>query len=137
MQRRGFLIRLTQACAALGTLPTALRASPRSNSTPLHLQDCRIAGSQHYACNAALPRLHINDPLPLHHQPGNLRDERAIEVFWHEHKLGYLPRLDNAAAASLLDRVHVLHGEDIGADDQDEEWELVRLRVYVRHGEAS
>jgi hypothetical protein len=138
MQRRGFLIRLTQACAALGALPTALRASPRSShSAPLHLQDCRIAGSQYYACHAVLPKLRIGDPLTLRRQPDNLHDERTIEVFWRDHKLGYLPRLDNAAAASLLDRAHALHGEVIGVDDPDEEWEPVRLRVWATATETS
>jgi hypothetical protein len=98
---------------------------------PLHLQDCRIAGSHHYDCHKVLAHLHVGDALRLRRQPGNPHDERAIEVFWRKHKLGYLPRLDNAAAASLLDRAHELRAEIIGIDDPAEEWEPVRLRVWV------
>lgn len=54
-----------------------------------------------------------------------------IEVFWRDRQLGYLPRLDNAAAPSLLDRAHTLRAEIIGIDDPDEEWEPVKLRVWV------
>lgn len=62
IQRRGVVIRLIQACAALGTLPTVLRASPRrSRGVPPRLQYCRIAGSHHYDCHTILPRLRIGD----------------------------------------------------------------------------
>lgn len=106
-----------------------LRARASTNS--LHLQDCRIAGSHHYDCHMVLAHLHVGDALRLRRQSGNPHDERAIEVFWRKHKLGYLPLLDNAAAASLADRAHSLHAEIIGIDDPDEEWEPVRLRVWV------
>lgn len=121
-----------QTLAAFGALPVALRAEGRSHARArLHLQDCRIAGSQYYAAYAVLPRLRPGDPLRLRRQPDNPHDDRAIEVFWREHKLGYLPRLDNAAAASLLDRAHLLRAEIIGIDDPEEEWEPVRLRVWI------
>lgn len=128
--RRRFLGTLVAvAGGALGAAVTPLRA--RTPPNRLHLQDCRIAGSQHYDCDAVLPRLRVGHALQLRRQPDNPHDERAIEVFWREHKLGYLPRLDNAAAASLADRTHTLHAEIIGIDDPDDEWEPVRLRVWV------
>lgn len=134
MQRRRFLTGLTGAFATLVATPQlahATTAGPSPVREPLHLQDCRIAGSHYYDCDAVLPRLRVGDALRLHRQSENPHDERAIEVFWGEHKLGYLPRLDNAAAASLADRAHSLHAEIIGIDDPDEEWEPVRLRVWV------
>ncbi|HET7930916.1 MAG TPA: HIRAN domain-containing protein [Rhodanobacteraceae bacterium] len=114
---------------ALTASVTPLRA--RTPTNRLHLQDCRIAGSHYYDCYKVLAHLRISDVLRLSRQPENPHDERAIEVFWREHKLGYLPRPDNAAAASLADRAHALHAEIIGIDDPDEEWEPVRLRVWV------
>lgn len=132
MERRGFLARKGQTLAAFGAPPVALRAEGRSRArTRLHLQDCRIAGSQYYATHTILPSLRPGDPLRLRRQPDNPHDDRAIEVFWREYKLGYLPRLDNAAAAPLLDRAHVLRAEAIGIDDPEEEWEPVRLRVWI------
>ena len=138
MQRRGFLIRLTQACAVLGTLPATLRARPHdSNDTSLHLRDRRIAGSDCYDCHTVLHRPHVGDPLPLRHQPDNPHGERATEVFWHDHKLGYLHRLDNATAASLLDCIQASCAEIIGTDDPEEEWGPVRLRMWADITEAS
>lgn len=139
MQRRRFLIRLPLALAAFGALPGAANAELRADkATQIHLQDCRIAGSHYYDCPDVLPRLRPGDALQFRRQPGNPHDERAIEVAWHDRKLGYLPRMDNAAIASLLDRTHDLRGEILAVDDPDGEWEPIRLRlwVYVRHGDA-
>jgi hypothetical protein len=126
-----------RSCAALAAAPFAARATARYAAAtplqaPLHLQDCRIAGSHHYDCHEVLSRLQIGGLLRLRRQPDNPHDARAVEVFWRDRKLGYLPRLDNAAAASLLDRAHTLRAEIIGIDDPDEEWEPVRLRVRVQ-----
>ena len=139
MQRRRFLIHLSQALAACSALPGATHAAPQpGRTTHVHLQDCRLAGSQYYDCLAVLPDLRSGDQLQLRRQPDNLHDPRAIEVLWHDRKLGYLPRMDNAAAASLLDRAHDLCGEILAVDNPDEEWEPIRLRVwmYARRGGA-
>lgn len=140
MQRRHFMSRLAQALAALGAAPAIARDAsatrlPAHVDTELHLQDCRIAGSHYYGCHAVLDRLCPGDPLQLRRQPDNPHDPRAIEVLWREHKLGYLPRLDNAAAASLIDRSHLLRAEIIGTDDPKEEREPVRLRVWADFNE--
>lgn len=139
MQRRRFLIHLSEALAAFGALPGAANAKLRAdNATQIHLQDCRIAGGHYYDCPDVLSDLRPGDALQFRRQPGNPHNERAIEVLWHDRKLGYLPRLDNAAAASLLDRTHDLRGEILAVDDPDEEWEPIKLRlwVYARHGDA-
>jgi len=128
--RRRFLGALAAAIGSpLIAVAAPLRA--RAPSHRLHLQDCRIAGSHHCECHKVLAHLRVGDALRLRRQSDNPHDERAIEVFWRNHKLGYLPRLDNAAAASLADRAHALHAEILGVDDPDEEWEPVRLRVWV------
>ena len=133
--RRHFIGAFAATVAALcsGGLPRPLRA--RAPSGHLHLQDSRVAGSHYYDCHAVLDRLCLGDALQLRRQPDNPHDPRAIEVFWREHKLGYLSRLDNAAAASLIDRTHVLRAEIIGVDDPKEEWEPVRLRVWADFSE--
>jgi hypothetical protein len=129
--QRHFIGALAATVAALctGGLPRPLRA--RAPSGRLHLQDSRIAGSHYYDCHAVLDRLRPGDSLQLRRQPDNPHDPRAIEVFWRRHKLGYVSRLDNSAAASLLDRAHTLHAEIIGIDDPHEKWEPLRLRLWV------
>jgi len=132
MQRRHFLAHLSQTLAALGLLPAAPSACLFPGVTKrLHRQDCRIAGNHYHDAHAVLPQLRPGDPPQLRHQHNNPYDERAIEVLWQECKLGYPPRLDNAAIASLLDRSHGLRAEITGIGGPDEEWEPVRLRVWV------
>lgn len=133
MQRRRFLARTSQAFAALTSAPALAGISARTSAsaTP-HLQDCRIASSQHYDCDTVLSRLHVGEPLRLARQPGNPHNPRAIEAFRHTHKLGYLPRMDNAAAASLLDRAQALRARTIDLDNPDAAWKPVRLRVWVQ-----
>ena len=128
--RRRFLSGVLASVSA-ALLPRFAHAKSRNQSSWLHLQDCRIAGSHYYALEQVMPRLRIGATLQLQRQADNPHDERAIEVFWHQHKLGYLPRLDNAAAASLLDRTHSLRAEIIGLDDPDDAWEPLRLRLWV------
>jgi hypothetical protein len=138
VQRRPFLIRLAQTFVAPLAAPLVARAdsapaatTPTTPPVPLHLQDCRIAGSHHYECHKLLGHLAVGDRVELRAQPANPHDRRAIEAYWHGRKLGYLPRRDNGAAASLLARGHALDAEIIGVDDPAEEWEPVRLRVWV------
>lgn len=131
MDRRRFLSRISRALVVLGLAPVITRANPGPAATTLHLQDCRIAGSHYYDCASALQQLHVGDAIHLRRQTDNVFDERAIEIFWRNQKLGYLPRMDNAAAASLLDRAHNLRAEIIGLDDPDDEWEPITLRVWM------
>jgi hypothetical protein len=128
--RRRFLGALIASMGGpLFAVVTPVRA--RAPSHRLHLQDCRIAGSHHNDFHKVLAHLRVGDALRLRRQSDNPHDPRAIEVFWRKHKLGYLPRLDNAAAASLADREHALHAEIIAIDDPNEEWEPLRLRVWT------
>lgn len=128
--RRRFLTGVLASVSA-ALLPRFAHGKSRRQSIWLRLQDCRIAGSHYYALEAVMPRLRIGSALTLVRQSDNPHDERAIEVFWRRYKLGYLPRLDNAAAASLLDRAHTLRAEIIGLDDPEHEWEPLRLRLWV------
>ncbi len=141
--RRRFLKTLTAATGSLLTL-AALPRPPRAHpagSSHLHLQDCRVAGSHYYDCRTVLAHLHPGHRLSLRRQSDNPYDAHAIEVFWRKHKLGYLPRLDNAATASLADHGHTLHARILATEAPEDAWEPVQLRVWVtttprrnRHG---
>jgi len=98
MQRRHNLARLTRARTAFGVCQRS-RVNPcRPDTAPLHLQDCRIAGSHCYDCPVVPVRLRPGDPLDLRRESDNRHDLRVTAVFWRRHKLDYLPRRDNAAA---------------------------------------
>ncbi len=84
--------------------PVGLRAQ-----TVLLLQTSRLAGLRYYAGSLVWPDMKEGDVLDLRREADNPFDARAVEVYWHGYKLGYVPRANNADVARLLD-----HGAQLG-----------------------
>jgi len=59
----------------------------------------------------------------------NRFDDRAVRVDWQGHKLGYIPRMDNAAVAQLLDRGETLEAAIAGLENSSNPWDRVRVEV--------
>lgn len=57
----------------------------------------------YYDAARVLPELRVGDSLELRREPDNRHDGRAVEVWWRNRKLGYLPRVENAAVAQMAD----------------------------------
>ncbi|MBI2969405.1 MAG: HIRAN domain-containing protein [Gammaproteobacteria bacterium] len=81
-----------------------LGARAASGEPPLLLQISPLAGFQFHSGAAVWDRLRVGDPLRLVRESDNPHDGRAVAVYWQNRKLGYVPRLDNAAVSQLLDR---------------------------------
>ena len=63
-----------------------------------------MAGAAYYDAEQAHPALTQGEDLILKRQPDTRFDRKAIEVFTRNGlKLGYVPRLDNAALSALMD----------------------------------
>src|SRR5262245_33288527 len=62
------------------------------------------AGSRHYEAAMLWHELRNGDRLELVREADNPHDSNAVRIEWRGHKLGYLPRRDNAAVARQLDR---------------------------------
>ncbi len=134
--RRRFFARVGAAVAGIATLfrPGSSAAHAQRNRVRIHLHDCRIAGSHYYECQRVHAWLEPGDRLGLRREASNRHDPRAVEVFWHNLKLGYLPRSDNLAAASLLDRGHRVDAELFTIDAPDDHWEPLVLRLWLEAG---
>jgi len=104
MRRRAF-ISLFPFLSALAWRP-ARAANPRR----IELQRSPLAGFQFYEGERIWSQMAAGDPLHLVREPMNPHDERAVAIFWHRFKLGYVPRNENSAIAQMLDR-----GERLGA----------------------
>lgn len=79
--------------------------------------------------------LEEGDRLCLVAEPDNPHDPNAVAVYWEGFKLGYVPKRDNVAVASLLARGHVVDAEIEALLDEREIWEPLLIRIYVRTGE--
>lgn len=125
MSRRSFLKNLTALIGGL-TLPAVARAGLTTHKT---LQSSPIAGFQYHQGQALWTQLAIGHPLQLIREPENTHDARAVRVEWQDHKLGYIPRLDNAAVSQLLDRGERLEAVIARLAESSNPWDRVRVEV--------
>ncbi len=76
--------------------------------------------------------LTIGAALDLVREPDNAYDSRAVRVDWQGQKLGYVPRIDNAAVSHLLDNGQAVTAEIVGLQASDNPWERIELAAYLR-----
>jgi hypothetical protein len=79
-------------------------AAARAQSVRMLVQSSPLAGFVHGEAAAVFPELRIGDGLELAREPDNAYDPNAVRVEWRGHKLGYVPRKQNAALAWAMDR---------------------------------
>lgn len=96
------------------------------------LLETPLAGVTYYQLIDVRTRLRPGDVLRLQRQPDNRYDALAIEVYWQEFKLGYLPRRSNAVLARLLDAGHPIVAELHSLDFSTDIYDWVEVRVYSR-----
>ena len=127
MSRRLFLERV----AALIGISIAAPVARASVLRKVELQRSPVAGFQYHQGEAIWPLLMVGASLSLVREPGNAYDPRAVRVDWQGQKLGYVPRIDNAAASHLLDAGHVLHAEIVTLRDSDNPWDRVEFAIFL------
>lgn len=127
MSRRTFLKSLTALIGGLALPAVAHAATNRENAKTL--QHSPLAGFQYHHGEALWPQLAIGQTLQLVREPGNRHDDRAVRVDWQGHKLGYIPRLDNAAVSQLLDRGERLDAIIAGLQNRSNPWGRVMMEV--------
>lgn len=106
-------------------------AAARADSIRILVQSSPLAGSQYYALAAQWPAMRVGDALDLVREPGNRHDRHAIRVEWRGHKLGYVPRAENAAVAAALDGGERLVARIARLSDDPNPWRRVEFEVYV------
>ena len=62
------------------------------------------AGLRYHEAKTVWAEMKIGDALTLVREADNLYDINAVRVEWNGHKLGYIPRSENAGVARQLDR---------------------------------
>lgn len=95
------------------------------------LQDSPLAGFQYHAGKAVWPALRVGDALTLTREPDNPYDPRAVRVDWQGHKLGYVPRRENADVARLLDNGQPLTARISRLAEGRDPWSRVRFEVVL------
>ncbi|MCC6532140.1 MAG: HIRAN domain-containing protein [Burkholderiales bacterium] len=131
MGRRRFLETLA-ALVGIGITAPARAAAARM----VELQRSPLAGFQYHRGEAVWPALAVGAALSLVREADNAYDARAVRVDWQGQKLGYVPRIDNAAVSHLLDAGHVLQAEIVRLCAAKNPWERVELAIFLTEGGA-
>ncbi|MDX8410908.1 MAG: HIRAN domain-containing protein [Mariprofundaceae bacterium] len=71
------------------------------------------------------------DALTLVREAENKYDKRAVAVYWHRRKLGYVPRVENAAVAQMLDRGDHLAARIVRLEHSSNPWDRIHIEVSL------
>lgn len=110
--------------------PVVAMASVARQGRELNILQTRIAGFAHYKGHQCLPQMQVGQEITLRREPTNRHDLRAIEVYWQGNKIGYVPKMSNAALSQLMDQ-----RERITArltEIYERSWEPLGFEVKVR-----
>ena len=151
MTRRLFFERIVTAVASMAMVPVAKASthvdevatfsalpntavSDRVQSTAnrsIELQRSPIAGFQYHQGESIWADLQVGDRLRLVRESENAYDERAVRVEWQTHKLGYVPRHENAAVCHLLDRGEIVTADITALKLSNDPWERIEFTIYL------
>ena len=100
-------------------------------ATHILLQDSPLAGFQYHAGKALWPQMRVGDALTLAREPDNPHDARAVRVEWRGHKIGYVPRRENADVARFMDGGQTLVARIVRLAEVRDPWSRVRFEILV------
>lgn len=129
MNRRGFIGAMLRGAAGLPLMPAVALAS--LSWRQVLMQQSPIAGSQYYEGEKVFSRLREEMPLRLVREPDNKYNGRAVAIYVDKAKLGFVPRMDNAAVSQMLDRGESLSARIVRLERSDNPWDRVRFAVTL------
>ncbi|MDR0528735.1 MAG: HIRAN domain-containing protein [Zoogloeaceae bacterium] len=104
----------------------------------LMLQSSPLAGSQFHAWKTVKNSLRTGDALTLIREPENSFDSHAVRVEWRGFFLGYVPRRENRAIASALDRGLKLEARISRLrPEASDPWQRLEFEIWARFSRAS
>lgn len=106
---------------------------PLAAETRAHilLQDSPLAGFQYHQGKKLWEEMKAGDALTLVREPDNPYDARAIRVDWRGHKLGYVPRRENADIARLMDDGAKLEARISRLVESRDPWQRIRFEILA------
>jgi hypothetical protein len=103
----------------------------QAESVRVLVQDSPLAGFQYHAGAELWNELRVGDVLTLMREADNPYDPKAVRIEWHGHKLGYLPRRENAVVAAEMDRGTRVEGRIADLVVHRNPWQRLRVEVFV------
>ena len=106
-------------------------AAEPGTSAKILLQSSHLAGFGYYEGKKLWSEMKVGDALQLVREPGNSYDANAVRVEWQGHKLGYVPRVDNAALARFMDRGSKAGARITRLKKSRNPWQRMEFEVYL------
>ncbi|MFN3397286.1 MAG: HIRAN domain-containing protein [Sulfurimicrobium sp.] len=97
------------------------------------LQSSRLAGFRYYEGRALWPGMRLKDHLNLVREADNPYDANAVRVEWQGHKLGYVPRRENAALARFMDHGQHPDARITALSKEKRRGRWIEFDVYLEH----
>jgi len=124
----GFATRLASSVLVL-----AFVASPATaQNVRLVVQSSPLAGFRFHEAPELWSELRVGDALTLERERDNPHDANAVSVAWRGHRLGYVPRRENALVAWSLDRGERLHARISRLASHPNPSRRLQFEVYVQ-----
>ena len=130
MERRSFIKTLLGLPLLIPSKDAFIKPEIECNNKTILIQESPVAGFQYYEGKRLWKKLSMKDTLKLIREPDNPYDKKAVEIYWKERKLGYLPRVENTAVAQMMDQGQRVNGLIAKKQESKNPWE--RLTVEVR-----
>lgn len=140
MDRRSLLKQILYGARAIAVLPTLASAAIAGTAvaSPRLLQRSPLAGFQYHEGEKLWPQLSVGAALSLVREADNRHDQRAVRIDLQGIKLGYLPRIDNAAVSQLMDRGQSLAAYIVTLRQDRDPWKRVEVEIeWLPGGVAS
>jgi hypothetical protein len=95
-----------------------------------------VAGFQFGEGMDLLDEMKAGDELILVREPENPHDDQAVAVYWKQHRIGYVPAVDNEIPNLLLLQGLALTCKIETFDPSEYPWEACELGIYLLYPQA-
>lgn len=109
----------------------SLPPPPAAQQVRILVQSSPLAGFNYHQAPAVWRGMRVGDALRLEREPDNAYDARAVRVEWRGHKLGYVPRAQNAALAWAMDSGETLNARVSRLQRHRNPRKRMEFEVYV------
>ena len=113
-------------------LPFAIKKSLSTKlpSKTLMQSNIFVAGFAYYQGGTCINALKKGDKLFLKAEPKNPHDQNAVEVYYKNIKLGYIPRYENETTSRFLQQNYTLIAEVEKVRPYADSWEKVSFNIW-------
>ena len=132
MNRRDFITNLLGLPLLIPFKDTFYQSDIENNSKDILIQTSSIAGFQFYDGDHLWDQLSTGDMLQLIQEPDNHYDENAVEIYWRNSKLGYLPRVENTTIAQMMNQEQEITAKISNKRESFNPWGRLTIEVWLQ-----